>query len=359
VRTVVAMSGGVDSSVAAGLLAAAGRDLIGVSLQTYDHAPDRGFGRCCSPDDFRDARRVAGKLGFPYYVFDEEETFAREVIDPFVEAYRAGRTPSPCVLCNSEVKFGSLLEKARALGATSVATGHYARLRHDGGRTLLLRGRDPDKDQSYFLFGLGQEQLASAEFPVGELTKDEVRSEARRLGLPVADKPESQEICFVEGSSYRDFVRERAGDLGAPGDLVTRDGTRIGAHDGLGGFTIGQRRGIGVSSSDALYVIAIEPESSRVVVGPDAALRSPGCLVTGVNWIPADRAGETVACEVRIRHRHHGARARVTALPGARARVLFDEPQRAVAPGQAAVFYDGELVLGGGWIEVAETATQD
>src|SRR5262249_19004419 len=173
VRTVVAMSGGVDSSVAAGILAAAGRDLIGVSLQTYDHAPDRGFGRCCSPDDFRDARRVAGKLGFPYYVFDEEESFARAVIDPFIEAYRAGRTPSPCVLCNSEVKFGSLLEKARRLGAGSVATGHYARVRREGERSLLLRGRDPDKDQSYFLFGLDQEQLACAEFPVGELTKDE------------------------------------------------------------------------------------------------------------------------------------------------------------------------------------------
>jgi tRNA-specific 2-thiouridylase len=175
------MSGGVDSSVAAGLLAAAGRELIGVSLQTYDHAPDRGFGRCCSPDDFRDARRVAGRLGFPYYVFDEEESFARAVIDPFVAAYRAGRTPSPCVLCNSEVKFGSLLDKARALGAAGVATGHYARLRRDGGRTLLLRGRDPDKDQSYFLFGLDQDQLGSAEFPVGELTKNEVRAEARPL----------------------------------------------------------------------------------------------------------------------------------------------------------------------------------
>jgi len=354
VRTVVAMSGGVDSSVAAGLLAAEGRDLIGVSLQTYDHAPDRGFGRCCSPDDFRDARRVAGKLGFPYYVFDEEEAFARAVIDPFVEAYRGGRTPSPCVLCNSEVKFGSLLSKARALGAAHVATGHYARLRREGGRTLLLRGRDPDKDQSYFLFGLDQEQLGSAEFPVGELTKDEVRAEARRLGLAVADKPESQEICFVEGSSYRDFVKERAGDLGAPGDIVTQDGARVGAHDGLGGFTIGQRRGIGVAASEALYVIAIDPASSRVVVGPDAALRAPGCLVTGVNWIPADRTGETVTCEVRIRHRHPGARARVEALPGSRARVTFDEPQRAVAPGQAAVFYDGDLVLGGGWIETAE-----
>ena len=355
-RIVVAMSGGVDSSVAAGILAASGRDLIGVSLQTYDHAPNRGFGRCCSPDDFRDARRVAGKLGFPYYVFDEEESFARTVIDPFVEAYRAGRTPNPCVLCNTEVKFGSLLEKARSLGAGSVATGHYARIRREGGRSLLLRGRDPDKDQSYFLFGLDQDQLACAEFPVGELTKGEVRAEARRLGLPVADKPESQEICFVEGTSYRDFVRDRAGDLGASGDIVTRDGTRVGAHDGLGGFTVGQRRGIGVSASEALYVIAIEPASSRVIVGPDAALRSSGCLVAGVNWIPVDRTGEEWACEVRIRNRHHGTRAKVEALAGSRARVTFDEPQRAVAPGQAAVFYDGELVLGGGWIESAEAA---
>jgi len=357
VRTVVAMSGGVDSSVAAGLLAAAGRDLIGVSLQTYDHGPDRGYGRCCSPDDFRDARRVAGKLGFPYYVFDEEERFARDVIDPFVAAYRSGRTPSPCILCNSEVKFGSLLDKARALGASRVATGHYARVRREaGGRTLLLRGRDPDKDQSYFLFGLDQDQLGAADFPVGELTKDEVRAEARRLGLAVADKPESQEICFVEGSSYRELVRERAGDLGPSGEIVTQEGVRVGAHDGLGGFTVGQRRGIGIASSEALYVIAIDPASSRVVVGPDEALRAPGCLVTGVRWIPADRTGDTVTCDVRIRHRHPGARARVTALPGARARVAFDEPQRAVAPGQAAVFYDGELVLGGGWIESAAPA---
>ena len=357
-RTVVAMSGGVDSSVAAGLLAAAGRELIGVSLQTYDHAPDRGFGRCCSPDDFRDARRVAGKLGFPYYVFDEEERFARAVIDPFVEAYRAGRTPSPCALCNSEVKFGSLLDKARALGAARVATGHYARTRREGARTLLLRGRDPDKDQSYFLFGLDQDQLASAEFPVGELTKHEVRTEARRLGLSVADKPESQEICFVEGSSYRELVKARAGDLGASGDIVTRDGARLGGHEGLGGFTVGQRRGLGVAAKEPLYVIAIEPSSSRVVVGPEAALRAPGCLVTGVNWIPADRTGEILTCEVRIRHRHPGARARVEALPGDRARVAFEEPQRAVAPGQAAVFYDGELVLGGGWIDAAEPASQ-
>jgi tRNA-specific 2-thiouridylase len=350
-RTVVAMSGGVDSSVAAGLLAEAGRDLVGVSLQTYDHAPDRGYGRCCSPDDFRDARRVAGRLGIPYYVFDEEEAFRRSVIDRFIADYRQGLTPSPCVLCNSEVKFGTLLDKAERLGARSVATGHYARLARDGADALLLKARDPEKDQSYFLFALDQEQLRRAEFPVGELTKDEVRAQARRLGLAVADKAESQEICFVEGTSYRDFVRERAGDLGPVGEIVTSEGARVGHHDGIGGFTVGQRRGLAIASPDPLFVLAIDPVEARVVVGGAHELLNERCTLSRVNWIPADRTGESIECDVRIRHRHPGARALVRALPGGRAEVEFAAAQRAVCPGQAAVFYDGDRVLGGGWID--------
>ena len=349
--TIVAMSGGVDSSVAAARLAEAGRNLIGVSLQTYDHAPDRGFGRCCSPDDFRDARRVAGKLEIPYYVFDEEEIFRAAVIDPFIDAYRKGMTPSPCVLCNSQVKFGSLREKANALGAWTIATGHYARIERAGGRSHLLRARDRRKDQSYFLFDLNQDQLARAEFPVGDLTKDDVRAEARRLGLAVADKPESQEICFIEGSSYREFVEEKAGDLGPAGEIVTTAGERIGAHAGIGGFTVGQRKGIGIASSDPLYVIAIEPAAGQVVVGAAEELLSEACTVSRVNWIEDIGSGDAVTCDVQIRHRHPGARARVVAREGRRADIVFDLPQRAVSPGQAAVFYDGDRVLGGGWID--------
>ena len=349
------MSGGVDSSVAAALLAETGRELVGVSLQTYDHAPDKGYGRCCSPDDFRDARRVAGRLGIPYYVFDEEAAFGRAVIDRFVDDYRNGLTPSPCALCNSEIKFGTLLARARGLGAERLATGHYARLARDGRHTRLLRARDGAKDQSYFLFGLDQEQLGCAEFPVGEMTKGEVREIAGRLGLATAEKPESQEICFVEAASYREFVKERAGDLGAPGEVVTADGRPMARHSGIGGFTIGQRRGLGLpthsESAPPLYVLAIEPQDGRVVVGPEQALLASRCRVGGVNWIPVDREGEALECEVKIRSRHPGVRARVRALAGGRVEVEFARPQRAVAPGQAAVFYEGDLVLGGGWIE--------
>ena len=354
-RTVVAMSGGVDSSVAAALLHESGREVVGISLHVHGLAHGGGYGRCCSPDDFRDARRVAGRLEIPYYVLDEEETFRRRVVERFVDEYRRGRTPSPCVLCNSEVKFGGLLERARALGAERIATGHYARIEREGPRFRLLRGKDRSKDQSYFLFGLDQEQLACAEFPVGELTKDEVRAAARRLDLPVWDKPESQEICFVEGTSYRAFVRDRSGDLGPPGDVVSVGGERLAAHDGIGAFTVGQRRGLGIPASEPLYVIGLEAATGRVVVGPEEHLLSRSCTVSSVNWIPVEPRQGPVECEVKIRSRHEGARARVLPHGGGSALVEFASPQRAVAPGQAAVFYDGDAVLGGGWIAEARS----
>ncbi len=352
----VAMSGGVDSSVAACLLALAGRPVVGFSLQLVDGlagAAER-YGRCCSPDDFRQARAVADRIGFPHYVLDLEAEFEHHVLRPFAGDYAAGRTPSPCVRCNSFIKFGALLDRALAVGAERVATGHYAILEHDArrGSTLLRRAADAAKDQSYYLFDLSEEQRRRAEFPLGSLTKDEVRDLARELALSNADKPESMDLCFVgAGESYREFlVRRGLAPQAAAGEIVDRSGTRLGRHDGVLGFTVGQRRGLGLAAREPLYVIGVDAARRQVVVGGAADLECERCVVERVRWIPFEAPGGTLRASVRLRSSHPGAAATIEPQVDGRAALKFDAPQRAVAPGQAAVFYDGDLVLGGGWI---------
>jgi tRNA-specific 2-thiouridylase len=354
--TAVAMSGGVDSSVAAALLARDERPLVGFSMKLIDRLAGESdrYGRCCSPDDFRDARSVADRLGFPHYILDMEDEFRRKVLQPFAEDYAKGRTPSPCLRCNTFVKFDSLWDRARAVGAASVATGHYAILERDprSGRTQLHAAADPDKDQSYFLFDLSEEQRQRAEFPLGRMTKDGVRALARELGLATADKPESMDLCFVtEGESYRD-VLARSGLAPSPaaGEIVDTRGNVLGSHAGVGQFTVGQRRGLGLASAGKLYVIGLDAVSRRVVVGDEAELYSDACTVERVRWIPFDRPNGSLTATVRIRSSHPGAPAVVTDRGDGSAGISFKEPQRAIAPGQAAVFYDGDLVLGGGWI---------
>jgi tRNA-uridine 2-sulfurtransferase len=357
-RVVVAMSGGVDSSVAAALVASSGADTIGVSMQLYDQregAGGEGFGSCCTLDDLADARRVAAALGIPHYIMNFERQFEEQVVSNFVREYAAGRTPLPCAHCNSDLKFATLLERAQGLGADHVATGHYARVDRDEttGRYRLRRGLDPTKDQSYFLFSLDQTQLSRARFPVGALTKTEVREYARRLGLLVADKPDSQEICFVPDGDYASFVARHAPDAGAGGAITDRGGRVLGRHGGIHRYTVGQRKGLGLSGAEPLYVLALDVPERRVVVGPREALEETRLTASEVNWIAGSEPADDLDVAVQIRHRHSAARAVVHALPGRRAQVEFAEPQRAVTPGQAAVFYASDEVVGGGWIERA------
>jgi tRNA-specific 2-thiouridylase len=359
-RIVVAMSGGVDSSVAAALLAEAGHDVIGLSMQLYDQTEGQtGFGTCCTIDDLHDARRVAHRLNIPHYIVNFEQEFQRTVVENFVDEYVAGRTPIPCAHCNSDLKFATLLDRARGFDADVVATGHYARVEADPdtGRRVLRRGLDGGKDQSYFLFSLTQEQLARASFPVGGLTKDAVRERARALDLAVADKPDSQEICFVPDGDYAAFIEKQAGlergagDIPRDGAIVNRSGEVLGRHGGVHKFTVGQRKGLGIALAERMYVLELRPAEQTVVVGARPQLERTTLTASGVNWIAG--APPDAACRVtaQIRHRHQPAAASVRPLDAGRAAVEFDAPQTAIAPGQAVVFYDGDVVLGGGWID--------
>ena len=360
----VAMSGGVDSSTVAAVLQQQGRPIIGLTMQLWNQRrlPElQGDGpaqhRCCSLDDVYDAKRVAQHLNFPHYVVNFESQFEDRVVRPFVQDYLSGRTPIACTNCNTDVKFEPLLRMARQIGADRLATGHYARIRRDEstGRFELLRALDPTKDQSYFLCGLLQEQLARSEFPLGELSKDQVREIARRATLPVAEKPDSMELCFVPNGNYVQFIHAYATEskiaLGSgDGDIVTGSGEVLGRHHGIHNFTIGQRKGLGFAAGKPLYVLAIEPQANRVIVGDDDALRTTTFEVENVNWVSIAEPSQPIRATVKIRHKHEPAAATVECLPDSRARITFDSPQRAVTPGQAAVIYSNDLVLAGSWI---------
>lgn len=351
-RVVVAMSGGVDSSVAALLLRDEGYEVIGLHMRPGVEHPEREGGRptCCSAADAEDARRVAHALGIPFYVLNFREAFD-SLIEYFCREYDRARTPNPCILCNRDLKFGRLLTYADAVGAAWVATGHYARVEHSSQRHHLLRGVDSEKDQSYALFALTQEQLGRALFPLGALRKAEVRKIARKSRLKVRDKPESQEICFVPGGNYGEVLRKRIPERIAPGPVVDTEGRVVGTHPGVQLFTIGQRRGLRIALGQPHYVVELRRETNTVVLGPGEHLLRTELLVSDVNWVSISPPSMPMAAQVQIRYRHSAAPATVSPLPENQAHVRFENPVRAITPGQAAVFYSGDVLLGGGWIE--------
>jgi tRNA-uridine 2-sulfurtransferase len=365
-RTIaVAMSGGVDSSTVAAMLRAEGYNIVGLTMQLWNQRrlaghkgmPETVTGRCCSLDDVYDARRVAETIGIPYYVVNHEDRFERDVVRPFVQEYLSGRTPIPCSLCNNHLKFDQLLTVAQQIGADAVATGHYARVEfdEDSGRWLLKRPTDRAKDQTYFLFGLTQEQLSRTLFPLGGMTKPEVRELARKHGLALAEKPDSQEICFVPGGDYKNFIDAYLAEAGeslpdTAGELVTTDGRAIGEHTGIHNFTVGQRKGLGVATGSPLYVLQIKGDTRQVVVGDAENLYSRTLTAKRINLISVKDLRQPMRVSVKIRHRHEPAAATIERTEADEILVTFDEPQRAITPGQAAVFYDGGVVVGGGWI---------
>jgi tRNA-specific 2-thiouridylase len=353
-RVAVAMSGGVDSAVAAALLVEQGHDVVGLTMNVWPAwlpVPDHAGGGCCGVGAIEDARSVARYLGIRHYVLNVREVFERSVIDHFCDQYANGHTPNPCIDCNRAVKFGALMDRAGAMGCDLLATGHHARIAWDpaSGRFRLMRGRDPRKDQSYVLFSLTQAQMARLRFPVGDYTKAEVRAAARRLGLPVSGKPDSQEICFVPRGRYHALVAARRPGAALGGPILSLSGAVVGTHAGIGRYTVGQRRGLGLAASAPSYVVDIDPRRNAVIVGGCEDLLRDHLLVGSVDWIAPPPPGGRVT--VRVRHGGADVPASVRHLPGGRVRVSFVEPQRAAAPGQAAVFYDGDFVLGGGIIE--------
>ena len=360
------MSGGVDSSTAAAMLAHEGASVVGLTLQLWDQTRLAGkngipaapkAGRCCSLDDVYDARKVAEQLGIPYYVVNQEERFERDVVRPFVSEYLAGRTPIPCSLCNNHLKFDQLLQTARSIGASCIATGHYAVNEYDAARDrwILKRPADLAKDQTYFLFGLTQEQLAHTLFPLGRMTKPEVREVARKHGLRLAEKPDSQEICFIPGGDYKQFLTAYLEEQGeempeTAGEMVAASGQVLGRHDGIASFTVGQRKGLRLSSPSPLYVLQIDPANHRVTVGGDDELATSTLRARRLNWISIPKLTAPMRVKIKIRHRHEPAWAMLAPAGDGEVVATFDEPQRAVTPGQSAVFYDGDEVVGGGWI---------
>ena len=351
-RVLLGMSGGVDSSVAGYLLREQGYDVIGVTMKVWPQdCISRAEDKCCGPQAVADARAVAHSLGIPHYVVDEADQFERTVIDYFTSEYQAGRTPNPCVICNEKLKFGNLWGKAEALGCDYIATGHYAIIEHQEDRAVLRKGADPRKDQSYFLFSLRQPQLRRALTPLGAMCKPEIRKIAHSLGLKVADKIDSQEICFVPGNDYKAFLRSRLGENEFHrGEIYDVDGNFVGEHDGIELFTIGQRKGLPGGSARPRYVVDLDAKTNRVIVGDVDDLVCDEFKIDRTNWIGRDLTSESVELAVKVRYSHPGTRATVTPLENHRARIRLHEPQRAVTPGQAAVIYDGDVVVGGGWI---------
>jgi tRNA-specific 2-thiouridylase len=362
------MSGGVDSSATAALLQEQGYEVIGITLKLWPQdCVNRAEDKCCGPQAVTDARSVCDKLGIPYYLIDEAAEFQKHVIQYFADEYKAGRTPNPCVMCNQNLKFGRLIDRADQLGAEFIATGHFARIdrgsEHDLApfknqslvtsaptRYLLKRGRDPRKDQSYFLFSLRQDQLARAIFPLGEKTKSDTRAVARHCNLKTADKEESMEICFVPDNNYGGFLQQAGLAQKHRGEIVDLGGRVLGHHDGIEFYTIGQRRGLGITTPEPVYVIELDPENNRVVVGQDSALDRDEFTALNCNWIPFDQLAEPIEVTAKIRYNHAGTPATLTPSPNGAVKVKLHSPQRAITPGQAAVFYQDDLVVGGGWI---------